>query len=395
MRKSHPLQRKRKESPNESEEVSTKRAKGNDIIRDYFDDSDLGSRENWGGHAAPHYFYQEPWDVGDEAHESKHNITLSSIHNDHDYSLKHHDRTTDEQCFSDTPCSRERIPHESSPEDGVDNPVINVKDTSATDINNVVYPNKVKEEVTSSANITSDRTKVVFQKQQQSQSKFFVSCPEVKLLNQQNTFVKSHLLRNGSCLSAVRGIPGGQLLVKNTCGFDSIAQILYTSASDDSKYMSIVENSTAPFFKFTKLFINTGPTVAVYKKRAQILKPFYKAEIKTISTDERVVVRSMDVKDCLVRIWRNLLKTEPSAHETILCNVCGASTQLIATLDSRNHKLIIEQGFGALQSAMQFETVSYNRPCTRSDCHGCTTHAITTNHHVFIELDIRKGLHSE
>jgi len=70
--------------------------------------------------------------------------------------------------------------------------------------------------------------------------------------------------------------------------------------------------------------------------------------------------------------------------------VCGKHELLQITLMS-NHSIIIEKGFRALQKALKFHEIIYNKRC---QCGGCSVLITETNFHIFIELDIRANLQS-
>lgn len=228
------------------------------------------------------------------------------------------------------------------------------------------------------------------------QSKFFPPYPEIDYVNQlQSNSKKTYLLQNGNLCTDVRGIPGGHISVRNTCGFDSIAHILFTSAIDNSTYESFINKSSVPFLLFIKNFMQNGPKVPIYKERATILLPFYMNAIKINTVfDNRVLLRTMDATDAVSNVWEHMMESEPSAYRTMHCQKCGESSNALKTLWVKDHGLIVKNGFGVLETALGFSPVVHDRPCWARGCNGRATHTTETNVHIFIEIDIRETVNS-
>jgi len=78
------------------------------------------------------------------------------------------------------------------------------------------------------------------------------------------------VLQNGN-ISPVLKVGASNIIVKNTCGFDSIVHILAAACVYD-KFKATVDTATTEAFKFIKFFVQLGPTKSIYKMRAEILK---------------------------------------------------------------------------------------------------------------------------
>jgi len=76
----------------------------------------------------------------------------------------------------------------------------------------------------------------------------------------------------------------------------------------------------------------------------------------------------------------------PSSRQIEKCNKCGEHETVQLTL-MPNHNIIIQKGFRALQKALKFHNIIYNKQCQ------CVL-TIKTNSHIFIELDIRSNIKS-
>jgi hypothetical protein len=89
----------------------------------------------------------------------------------------------------------------------------------------------------------------------------------------------SWLLQNGNVINTPVRIDGSHYLAYNTCGFDSIVQILSASAMDDPKYMDVIQESTNATLQFVLNFVKNGPRAAVYKDRVVHLKNTFPSNI--------------------------------------------------------------------------------------------------------------------
>ncbi|RLU23258.1 hypothetical protein DMN91_003461 [Ooceraea biroi] len=163
-----------------------------------------------------------------------------------------------------------------------------------------------------------------------SQSKFFRAYPEVKLNN--------------------------QLMTKN------IKRIL-----DDPEYCSIVESSDNLFFKFITKFMNNGPSRELYKERFRLLKPMYEHTKSITKTEHQEIILSYDAADSPAEAWMKLIESMPSSRQMEKCNKCGDHETVQTTLMA-NHNIILQKGFRALQKALNFHDVIYNKHC---QCGGC------------------------
>lgn len=79
----------------------------------------------------------------------------------------------------------------------------------------------------------------------------YIKNSKVKLKNQQKKF----LLRNGSFLQPIK-INGTTYEIRNTCPFDSIAQIVVLIAMEDENYFNYISNLNNNFLKFCQLILS-------------------------------------------------------------------------------------------------------------------------------------------
>lgn len=130
--------------------------------------------------------------------------------------------------------------------------------------------------------------------------KYFQDCPEIKLVN---NFVNSkkfkvHLLKNGNSCKPMLVIlcyafKTSDWIVRNTCPFDTIIQLLFNCALEVTDFQEFYKSSKNPTLNFVNDFINQGLTNNIYKKRLEILYPLYKETEKIqqkIEKENHVVV---------------------------------------------------------------------------------------------------------
>ena len=221
-------------------------------------------------------------------------------------------------------------------------------------------------------------------------SKYFKAFPEIRQMNLLNTrnSKKPSLLTNGSLCRRPASINGETFFVKYTCGFDSLASIIATAATDDIHYASFLERLENRTLQFVSSLLNKGVTSALLLERTTILKAFSPV-IPTNSTENRVVSYTIDRWNSIVNIVNNTLDSEPSVIETRICSHCPRR-QLSMPSITVNQDIIAEQGFGQLQKALSF------RPCISDvrcfdPCSGYYTSTKNPNTHIIIELDIRSS----
>lgn len=239
------------------------------IEHDYsksFNDSDLLSRENWRGKAEPLFLINENQgkteDVLNDITESN-NENVEQLVEEDDIDIPTFiSCDTDDLSLSILLNSENQIIENQSSSS-------KVIETEENNVKTFIYVSPLL----INGNIKSD---VIVEQQKDAQlerkylepkpshSKFFSAYPEVKLNNKLFTKnVKRYLLKNATSCGTY--LIDEICFLRNTCPFDSIAQIVFTSVLDDSAYHSIAKNSDNAFFKFILKFMNNGPSRQMYK----------------------------------------------------------------------------------------------------------------------------------
>jgi len=107
-------------------------------------------------------------------------------------------------------------------------------------------------------------------------------------------------------------------------------------------------------------FINNGPTHQIYTERFILLKSLYEDTKNITKSEHHEILYSYNAIDSPAEVWIKLLV--PSICETELCDNCGNHETIRLTL-MPNHKIIIQNGFGALERALQFYPIIHNKKC--------------------------------
>lgn len=151
-----------------------------------------------------------------------------------------------------------------------------------------------------------------------SKSKYFKPYPEIKHI-ENNKFKKSTkriFLRNGSFLQPLK-INGTTYEIRNTCPFDSIAQIITLTALEDENYFNYISNSNNKFLKFCQLILNIGVNTTVYKERIALLLDNNKLKLPIMKAGN---VHIIDVYNNIAVMWTNLTKDQPCVNKISECS---------------------------------------------------------------------------
>lgn len=101
-----------------------------------------------------------------------------------------------------------------------------------------------------------------------------------------------------------------------------------------------------------------------------------------------------NANDCVSTVWEKLFIGEPSAFKIFKCSNPDCKTTTISqSFLTVNHKIIAKEGFKAMEKALNYFSC-YNVKCTKKGCSGKVTVTISSNFHLFIELDIRINIKS-
>lgn len=92
------------------------------------------------------------------------------------------------------------------------------------------------------------------------------------------------LLKNGF---RAKFTGGKNLIVKNTCAFDSVSQAIAVAVVDGFCIGRIVNTSNEVYCKFIKMLISNASIQNIYQSRTEILKQFFNTEN---TSDDRIII---------------------------------------------------------------------------------------------------------
>lgn len=181
--------------------------------------------------------------------------------------------------------------------------------------------------------------------------------------------------------------------VRNTCSFDSIAEILARAVNDNLEYLNRLENSTNLFCGFIVVYMDSGASAHVYAQRCMILNEFKdpqrstKKDISMVESQSPKLIRSFDVFCCLFDMWTFLMENEASMYHIKKCSCGNISVEEFPVLLT-NHKIILEKGFRALGEAVLNQNAQLQQPCTQENWGHFASVNVTFNSHNSIEADV-------
>lgn len=187
---------------------------------------------------------------------------------------------------------------------------------------------KVKPEESSILIVVSERMKRPLEIKDRKPSKYFRPCPEIKIkqkvaTNAKLVQAKNKLLFNGNNFFQPIIVNEKKFMLKNTCAFDSIVQILATVAFDSPRYLKHIEESDNDTFGFILVFLESGAVNHVYGLRCLLLKDYNCQENEKNNFGETqmktspCMLRSIDVYTNITEIWNFLMNKQPSLFYTL------------------------------------------------------------------------------
>lgn len=220
--------------------------------------------------------------------------------------------------------------------------------------------------------------------------KYFKINPQIEQQNSVTGNVQNlKLLLNGSSVKITISVKGSQYFAINTCGFDSIIQILSSSAMDDPKYMNFIQQSTNKVLQFVKDFTQKPLTSTTYQNRIILLKDLFKNKI-----ENNLGLNQINLYDSVTCIYYKCFASVPSGYVTYICPNCRVyeKPKVILLID---HEVIRRNGYGALEEASHDDwqqKLCYNN--SESCSSYCNAKLNIYNTQIFIDLDVRADVNS-
>lgn len=189
---------------------------------------------------------------------------------------------------------------------------------------------------------------------------------------------KVDLLPNGSISNS--GVDN--IVVKNTCAFDSIAQAFVVACLNSQLFFDLIRSEKCDFFKLICHMVQKDYNVNILKLRTNIVSQHYPS-IKN---------GNLTLIDCICNVTYILEKILfgeiYSTCTTKTCDACDHSFQRYSAILSLNVVILADKGLLALEesaSSMIKEEIS---PCNNNLCNGNTTlRCKTSDYAIFFELD--------
>ncbi|XP_053593977.1 uncharacterized protein LOC106694172 isoform X2 [Microplitis demolitor] len=180
--------------------------------------------------------------------------------------------------------------------------------------------------------------------------KYFKSNSQIQQRNAFTTNIQNlQLLKNGNYVRNPVNIRGSYYFATNTCGFDSIIQILSSSAMDNPQYMAFIDESKNKVLKFVKFFDENELSATTNKNRIVLLEDLFSHKIKKMLNSNQI-----DLYDCVSTIYKQCFNDVPSGWLTHTCPNCHIYTSPIIILQV-NHYIIRKNGYHVLQEVLNNE----------------------------------------
>lgn len=168
-----------------------------------------------------------------------------------------------------------------------------------------------------------------------------------------------------------------RVVVKNTCGFDSIMCIL-ASACIHQFYKNMIETSESNVMKFIKCFLDNGCCKKTYMSRAKILM-----NVKNFISEIDKNIITVNCYSSIGNVVQYIFQNSPSYTEKKYCNVCSKIIKRQSTLVPINVNLIERDGLAVLSNAITEGMPKNNSIC----CKQLMQRDIIYGTQIFIEYD--------
>lgn len=255
----------------------------------------------------------------------------------------------------------------------------NENDTAQDSLNEIEnWRNKIKRK------ISVDENKKITKRVKQN---CLTSCPDWDLITSHKT-IGVPLLKNGNLCNATT-IDKEQIVLRETCAFDSIFQVIANGIGLRDSYktniMAFIYSNQ--FIKFVVDTIKSGKiTASVYCTRAKILcnipifnKNVYKVCIRNIS--------SSNANCNVAHLAEYLLQDIPSCITTYNCNNCDHSYRRISPICNINVDIILQYGLNNMQQAITNDIIT-RKESTCSNCKQGINRNISYGSHLIIDTSI-------
>ncbi|CAL1672755.1 unnamed protein product [Lasius platythorax] len=149
------------------------------------------------------------------------------------------------------------------------------------------------------------------------------------------------------------------LIVTNTCGFDSLCQILFISLVNNEAYNNALLETSSKFISCAKVFVKEGLSAHFFRERAKILCNLN--QLKPDIRQNSIIKVSAISNIANLTTW--LLEDVPSFTEMNTCDTCNrVIIRRNVLYININYTIIREKGMRFLQEALN-EGLNMHRIC--------------------------------
>jgi hypothetical protein len=154
------------------------------------------------------------------------------------------------------------------------------------------------------------------------------------------------VLKNGSMCSYVQ-MEKCKIIVKNTCGFDSITHI-FAGACTNESYRNFIKSSNSDESKFISCFLDVGPNKDIYKLRATILE-----KVKYFHQEQTVPeVLVLNAASNISNLCEWVFPSFISYTDTVSCTTCKTEKIFNKVILPINENIVKSHGYNKLKEAI-------------------------------------------
>jgi len=232
----------------------------------------------------------------------------------------------------------------------------------------------ILDELKPDANLPKDKIKV---KSFIKRGKYLTPCPDIQsVLEKLNKNANLPLLKNGQLLGPVR-VGRKDVILYNTCSFDSIAQSVLAGYRDWASYHDYITATKNEFYNFIRTFSTYGAISQTYKKRSMLLSNIFAVQNNRINCQSN-----------LSMIFQELLTNEPSYQISQQCRDCDHNLIDNRPIIDVNTKPFYEKGMQALESTVNEKmSDAFYKYCIRCGSNKVVS-KISAGNHLFIDIEL-------
>lgn len=179
------------------------------------------------------------------------------------------------------------------------------------------------------------------------------ACPELKVAkSNKKRKIGIQVIQNGNLCPSIQNNKR-RVIVRNTCGFDTIVHIL-AAATTNETFHHVIQKSKSKIFEFVKLFLEKGCNAEIYKQRANFL-----GQVSCFLHDGSVPgVSVIDALSNITILCELTFQEEPSLEDRRECKVCNTVLTRQPVTVSLDVETIISHGYEKISDAVKANEIS-------------------------------------